>query len=74
MGYYRRGVRSGISHHQILWVCAAVKFPDGHYGEDFKLHDFGFRGVSSVETAGLGAAAHLVNFKGLWLGLGLGLR
>lgn len=33
-------------------------------GIDFKLHDFGFRGVSSVESAGLGAAAHLVNFKG----------
>lgn len=31
---------------------------------DFKLHDFGFRGVSSVETAGIGGAAHLVNFKG----------
>lgn len=31
---------------------------------DFKLHDFGFRGVSSVESAGIGAAAHLVNFKG----------
>ena len=31
---------------------------------DFKLHDFGFRGVSSVESAGLGGAAHLVNFKG----------
>jgi nicotinamide phosphoribosyltransferase len=31
---------------------------------DFKLHDFGFRGVSSVETAGLGGCAHLVNFKG----------
>ncbi|CAD5112986.1 DgyrCDS2190 [Dimorphilus gyrociliatus] len=30
----------------------------------FKLHDFGFRGVSSVETAGIGGAAHLVNFKG----------
>lgn len=30
----------------------------------FKLHDFGFRGVSSVETAGIGAAAHLVNFMG----------
>ena len=30
----------------------------------FKLHDFGFRGVSSVETAGIGAAAHLVNFRG----------
>ncbi|MEO1994833.1 MAG: nicotinate phosphoribosyltransferase [Planctomycetaceae bacterium] len=31
---------------------------------DFKLHDFGFRGVSSVESAGTGAAAHLVNFRG----------
>jgi nicotinamide phosphoribosyltransferase len=31
---------------------------------DFKLHDFGYRGVSSEETAGLGAAAHLINFKG----------
>jgi nicotinamide phosphoribosyltransferase len=31
---------------------------------DFKLHDFGFRGVSSVESAGVGGAAHLVNFQG----------
>lgn len=31
---------------------------------DFKLHDFGYRGVSSVETAGIGGCAHLVNFKG----------
>ena len=31
---------------------------------DFKLHDFGFRGVSSVETAGMGGMAHLVNFLG----------
>ncbi len=31
---------------------------------DFKVHDFGFRGVSSVESAGVGAAAHLVNFRG----------
>jgi len=30
----------------------------------YKLHDFGFRGVSSVETAGIGGAAHLVNFQG----------
>jgi nicotinamide phosphoribosyltransferase len=30
----------------------------------FKLHDFGFRGVSSVESAGIGGAAHLVNFMG----------
>ena len=30
----------------------------------FKLHDFGARGVSSAESAGLGGAAHLVNFMG----------
>lgn len=33
-------------------------------GIAFKLHDFGFRGVSSVESAGIGGAAHLVNFTG----------
>jgi len=31
---------------------------------DFKLHDFGCRGVTCPEQAGLGGAAHLVNFKG----------
>jgi nicotinamide phosphoribosyltransferase len=30
----------------------------------FKLHDFGARGASSTETAEIGGAAHLVNFKG----------
>ena len=33
-------------------------------GINFKLHDFGYRGVSSVESAGLGGAGHLVNFWG----------
>jgi len=31
---------------------------------DFKLHDFGARGVSSQESASIGGAAHLVNFMG----------
>ena len=31
---------------------------------NFKLHDFGARGVSSVESASIGGAAHLVNFMG----------
>jgi nicotinamide phosphoribosyltransferase len=31
---------------------------------DFKLHDFGSRGVSSFESATLGGMAHLLNFKG----------
>ena len=30
----------------------------------FKLHDFGFRGVSSKESAAIGGAAHLLNFFG----------
>lgn len=30
----------------------------------FKLHDFGARGVSSLESAGLGGMAHLINFMG----------
>lgn len=30
----------------------------------FKLHDFGFRGVSSYESAGIGGLAHLINFMG----------
>ena len=36
--------------------------PDGQL--PFKLHDFGARGVSSLESAALGGCAHLVNFMG----------
>ncbi|MBJ7899235.1 MAG: nicotinate phosphoribosyltransferase [Cyanobacteria bacterium RI_101] len=36
--------------------------PEGEI--DFKLHDFGARGVSSRESAGIGGLAHLVNFRG----------
>ena len=31
---------------------------------DFKLHDFGFRGSGTVDSAAIGGCAHLVNFKG----------
>lgn len=33
-------------------------------GLEYKLHDFGYRGVSSVESAGLGGFGHLINFQG----------
>jgi nicotinamide phosphoribosyltransferase len=36
--------------------------PEGQIA--FKLHDFGARGVSSLESAAIGGAAHLVNFMG----------
>lgn len=38
--------------------------PGAEVGLDFVLNDFGFRGVSSVESAGIGGAAHLMNFDG----------
>jgi nicotinamide phosphoribosyltransferase len=31
---------------------------------EFKLQDFGLRGVSSFESAGIGGLAHLINFQG----------
>ncbi len=37
---------------------------DNDGGLPFMLHDFGFRGVSSVESAGIEGAGHLINFKG----------
>lgn len=42
-----------------------VKTADDPDGEiDFKLHSFGYRGVSSEESAGIGAMAELISFKG----------
>jgi nicotinamide phosphoribosyltransferase len=53
------------------YVCKKVIFEylqktaEDPLGElPFKLHDFGGRGVSSAESAGIGGAAHLVNFLG----------
>jgi len=38
--------------------------PGAQAGIAFVLNDFGFRGVSSVESAKIGGAAHLLNFSG----------
>ena len=35
-----------------------------HDALPFMLHDFGYRGVSSDEAAGVGGSAHLINFMG----------
>ncbi|WP_077146591.1 nicotinate phosphoribosyltransferase [Sphingopyxis sp. KK2] len=55
----------------LSWKCKKViragleKSSDDVEGQlPFKLHDFGARGVSSAESAGLGGMAHLVNFQG----------
>jgi nicotinamide phosphoribosyltransferase len=45
-------------------AAALEKTADSLDGLEFKLHDFGARGASSLETAAIGAAAHLLNFRG----------
>lgn len=53
------------------WACKRIIYgfllktsddPDGQI--PFKLHDFGSRGSTSLESAAIGGAAHLVNFMG----------
>jgi len=43
---------------------AMLDTADTMEGLPFKLHDFGARGASSLETAAIGGAAHLLNFSG----------
>ena len=66
--------------HRVVWYATTVatvswriknlirrymqETSDSEEGLEFKLHDFGARGVSSKESAGIGGAAHLVNFLG----------
>ncbi|EPJ43703.1 MAG: putative nicotinate phosphoribosyltransferase [Osedax symbiont Rs1] len=47
-----------VIHRYMLATCDTLD------GLNFKLHDFGARGVSSEESASIGGAAHLVNFFG----------
>lgn len=43
---------------------AALSMTGDPNGLGFKLHDFGYRGSTSVESAAIGGCAHLVNFMG----------
>jgi len=66
------------THLKILFVKSLLK--TGYTLEEalgiseFMLHDFGYRGTSSLTSAAIGGLAHLVNFKGtdttaaLWTG------
>lgn len=49
---------------QIIQAALEKTADDPQAELPFKLHDFGARGVSSLESAGLGGMAHLVNFMG----------
>ena len=52
------------SYHSKQIILEALERTGDPSSIGFKLHDFGARGVSSFESAGLGDMAHLVNFMG----------
>ncbi|KAA2244867.1 nicotinate phosphoribosyltransferase [Chitinophaga agrisoli] len=54
-----REIRKTVTHYYNATASAA-----SFAGIDLVLNDFGFRGASSVESAGIGGSAHLVNFSG----------
>lgn len=65
--WYPSTVASLGAHVKDIFKCklekscdVGVNFP----GLNFMLHDFGMRGVSSMESAEIGGGAHLVNFDG----------
>jgi nicotinamide phosphoribosyltransferase len=45
-------------------VLELLKQSGDESGINFKVHDFGYRGVTSPEQAAIGAAAHLISFMG----------
>ncbi len=55
-----------VSYHikEIIYNGLLKTADDADAEIPFKLHDFGARGVSSMESAAFGGAAHLVNFMG----------
>ncbi len=48
----------------LLWLLTILDQTGEPILIDFKFHDFGARGVSSMESAGRGGAARLVHFMG----------
>jgi len=69
--WYGSSVAS-ISHHVVSKIRQAMMITDGTTdGAEFKLHDFGARGATSRESAGIGGAAHLINSRGTDTVMGL---
>ena len=59
--------------HEFLVETADPNEAGEYPSLEYQLHDFGFRGVSSVESASIGAAAHLCNFRGTDTKIGMSL-
>jgi nicotinamide phosphoribosyltransferase len=53
-----------VSHSIKKVILDALERTGDASGINFKLHDFGSRGVSSFESSAIGGSAHLINFLG----------
>lgn len=62
--WYPTTVATQSWHIKAMLRDALERTADSAAGLPFMLHDFGARGVSSLESAALGGAAHLVAFQG----------
>lgn len=62
--WYPTTVCTNSRYQKLIIANYLDETADSLDGLPFKLHDFGYRGSSSVESAGIGDAAHLVNFVG----------
>ncbi|XP_077485870.1 nicotinamide phosphoribosyltransferase-like [Amblyomma americanum] len=60
--WYPTAVATNAWHHKELMAKYLVDTCGSAASIPYQLHDFGFGGASSVESAALGGAAHLVNF------------
>lgn len=62
--WYGTTIATQSREYKILLLDFMEKTSDDSTFIDFKLHDFGLRGSTSVESAGVGGCAHLISFKG----------
>lgn len=61
--WYPMTVATNSREMRKLWLDYLKRTGDPSTVE-FKLHDFGYRGSTSYQSAGIGAAAHLLSFMG----------
>lgn len=62
--WYPMTVATNSYHLKTRLAKYLQKTADSMDALQFQLHDFGYRGSTSVESAGIGGAANLVNFDG----------
>lgn len=58
------GITVATNSHKLRELIDKYARISGTHVTPYHIHDFGFRGVSSLQSAGIAGSAHLVNFMG----------